>query len=74
MPVFLYGKVTVGVEVLSEGGSCESKLVRQQDSEGLKPNYHQHNDAVRLHARENEGRKGGKRIRREAGVKYVSGY
>ena len=45
-----------------------------QDSKDLRTNYQHHNDAVTLHAGQNEGKKGGKRIRREAGVKYVSGY
>ena len=71
---FSYKKVTVGVEVLSEGGSCERKLVRNQDSGDLRPNHQQHNDAVPLHLGENTGSKSGKRIGREADVEYVSGY
>ena len=45
-----------------------------QDSKDLRTNYQHHNDAVPLHAGQNEGKRGGKRIRREAGVRYVSGY
>ena len=67
--------MTVVVEVLSEGGLCDRQLIRHKDSRDLRPNHQQHNDAVPLHsAGENEGRKRGKRIGREADVEYVSGY
>ena len=53
-PIILsYEKVTVGVELLSEGGSCARKLVRHKDSEDLRPNHQQHNDAGPLHSSEN---------------------
>lgn len=46
-----------------------------QDSEDLRTNYQHHNDAVPLTQAQGKMKiKGGKRIRREAGVKYVSGY